>query len=301
MNTVYIILSVYNWEKYFLEQLMTIYHQNYTNWYLIIVDDWSTDSSYKIAENFIKYYNLNNKVRIIKQENQWTCKAIEKWLIEVKKINKWDNLIALCDADDIWTRDKLEIQVKYMNEHKECDLSFHDLIVIDENNKLKNTSFIYSELKTNPYNNSFFDLAVQNHITTTEMMFWTKDINDIIPIENEWAKDYWIALIFAINKKNISYIDKKLWFYRTWHQSIQKNLNSKWALKHTERNLLLFEKLKEKYPNNTRIDYFVSYISNKIKRLKKWYSRIHCLLLLFFYHTKIFFYLIIELIKWHIK
>lgn len=303
MPTVYIIISVYNWENYFLEQLMSIYYQNYKNWHLFIVDDWSTDSSYQIAENFIKNYDLSKKVKIIKQENQWTCKAIERWLIEVQKINKLDNLVALCDADDIWTRDKLEVQVKYMHEQKECDLCFHDLTLIDKDNNLKSTSFIKSEFRNvaNPYNNSFFELAVQNHITTTEIIFRTKYISDIIPIQNEWAKDYWTALIFAIKKRNIHFINKKLWFYRKWHTSIQKQLKYAWPIKSCNRDRDMFNLLKKRFPEEKEILYFINYLSDRIRWYENGNSPWMCRLLILVNYPKIFFRMIKNIINNHIN
>ena len=82
---VYIVLCVYNWEKYFLEQLMSLYYQNYTNWYLIIVNDWSSDNSENIARDFISHYNLHDKVMVINKENWWLNSAITVWLKEIKK------------------------------------------------------------------------------------------------------------------------------------------------------------------------------------------------------------------------
>ena len=76
---VYIILPIYNWERYFLEQLISIYHQNYKNRYLIIVNDWSTDSSEEIASKFISDYKLKDKVKIIRKENWWLNSAITRW------------------------------------------------------------------------------------------------------------------------------------------------------------------------------------------------------------------------------
>lgn len=298
LSTVYIVLSVYNWEKYFLEQLMSIYFQEYKNRYLIIVDDWSTDTSCEIAENFIKNYNLSKKVKIIKQKNQWTCKAVERWLIEVQKTNKWNNLVALCDADDIWTRNKLEVQVEHMQKHKDCDLCFHDLMVIDENNNLKSTSLIRSKISSvNTNNNSFFNLCLWNYITTTEIVFRAKYINDIIPIENEWAKDYWTVLIFAIKKRNIHFVDKKLWFYRRWHTSIQKQLRSNWPIKSYIRDKEMLDLLKKRFPDEDEISYFIKFISDKIKWHKNKYSlRLRGLLILLNY-PKIFFRTITNIVN----
>ena len=287
---VYIVLSVYNWEKYFLEQLMSIYYQNYTNWFLIIVDDWSTDSSYQIAENFIKNYDLNKKVKIIKQENQWTCKAIEKWLIEVQEINKWDNLVALCDADDIWTRDKLETQVKHMQKNKECDLCYHDLAVISKDWELTKLSAIHNAIplfKWTPFINTFFDFGLLNHISTTEMMFRTLDIKNIIPIENSWAKDYRIVCIFSYMKKNIQFIDKKLWYYRRWHSSIRTNLNSNWYVKNYQRDLDMMKLLYQRFNKDKEIEYFIKFHESRVELAKKWYSQLTILFLLWLKYPRV--------------
>lgn len=287
---VYIVMSVYNWEKYLLEQLMSIYYQNYENWYLIIVDDWSTDSSYTTAESFIKQYNLHDKATIIKQKNQWTCKAVERWLIEVQKINKWNNFVALCDADDIRTRDKLEIQVNYMQEHKECDLCYHDLVVINENWELIKQSAIHEAIplfKGTPFINTFFDFALLNHITTTEMMFRTSDIKESIPIENSWAKDYRIACIFSYMNKNIQYIDKKLWYYRRGHSSIRTNLNKNWFVKNYQRDLDMMNLLYQRFNKDKEIEYFIKFHESRVALAKKWYSQLKILFLLGFKYPRV--------------
>jgi hypothetical protein len=48
-------------------------------------------------------------------------------------IDNTDSLVAYCDSDDIWTREKLSIQVGFMVENPDCSMSFHDLVFIDEN------------------------------------------------------------------------------------------------------------------------------------------------------------------------
>ena len=132
---VYIVLPCYNSEKYLLEQLMSIYNQNYQNWFLIFVNDGSTDSSLEIAKKFAKDYNLEEKVKIISQKNSWVNSAVQKWLEEITvmcDIDNTDSLVAYCDSDDIWTREKLSIQVGFMVENPDCSMSFHDLVFIVE-------------------------------------------------------------------------------------------------------------------------------------------------------------------------
>ena len=133
---IYIVLPIYNWEKYFLEQLMSIYHQNYKKWYLIIVNDWSTDNSEKIAKKFISDYDLKHKVRIIYKKNWGLNSAITKCLEEIKKLCDTKNtneLICYCDCDDVRTREKLETQAKYMIDNPDIWVSYHDVAIINEN------------------------------------------------------------------------------------------------------------------------------------------------------------------------
>ena len=47
-----IIMGVYNCEKYLAESIDSILAQTYNNWRLIICDDGSSDSTYKIAEKY---------------------------------------------------------------------------------------------------------------------------------------------------------------------------------------------------------------------------------------------------------
>ena len=75
---VYITMPCYNGEKYLLDQLMSIYYQNYTNRYLIFINDGSTDNSEQIIRDWISHYNLYNKVRVITKENGGVMSAVQK-------------------------------------------------------------------------------------------------------------------------------------------------------------------------------------------------------------------------------
>ena len=55
-----LIMPVYNHEKFVERAILSIIHQTYSNWELIVIDDGSTDGSKNIIENFnddrIKYF-----------------------------------------------------------------------------------------------------------------------------------------------------------------------------------------------------------------------------------------------------
>ena len=75
---VYIVMPCYNGEKYLLEQLMSIYYQNYTNRYLIFVNDGSTDNSENILRDWISHYNLHDKVMVINKKNGGVNSAVQR-------------------------------------------------------------------------------------------------------------------------------------------------------------------------------------------------------------------------------
>ena len=224
---VYIILPCYNWEKYLLEQLMSIYYQNYNNWYLILIIDWATDNSENIARDFVAHYKLHDKVKIITKENGGVNSAIQRWLEEVKKmcdIDNSNNYISFCDQDDIWTREKFNIQVNYMRENPTCDLSYHDSAVVDENWILTGIS---QQRITNHSSLSFFYFGiVWNQIASNRILFKAKHINNILPMAIwRWiCQDERVFLVFSLLGAKIDYINKKLTYHRQWHQSLWRVL-----------------------------------------------------------------------------
>lgn len=249
---VYIVLPVYNWEKYFLEQLMCLYFQNYTNWYLIIVNDWSTDNSETIARDWISHYNLHEKVKILYKDNWWLNSAITRWLEEVKNmcnINKTDSLVCYCDCDDVWTREKLNEQVNYMVNNIDCWLSYHDLAQIDENDILKNSSILKWKYK---WDKSFLCISTMGAwMIATEMMFRAKYIDDILPMPlwKEMMQDYWTAMVLAYLWVKIWYIDKVLWYYRVWHSSFMKSWLKKDIKKISDRYINILNYFKIRFPD----------------------------------------------------
>lgn len=287
---VYIVLPVYNWERFFLEQLISIYHQNYKNRYLIIVNDWSTDSSKEIASKFISDYKLKDKVKIIRKENWWLNSAITRWFEEIKNlcdIHNTDNLVAYCDCDDIWTREKLAIQVKYMINHPNYWLSYHDSCKIDENWILIKSSIhkmVYKKDK------SFLWFSTYWGMIAHEMIFKAKYIDDILPMPL-WIydpQDYWTTLVLSLLKIRIWYIDRQLSYYRLGHFSMRRKYKSQSKIERAKVPINILKFLQKRFPNKD-ISPIISYNEDRlINRAGKWYSILHIYILMLFKYPKIF-------------
>jgi len=100
-----VIIPVYNGEKYLAETLQSILAQTYRPFEIIVVDDGSTDRSAAIARSF-------PDVHCHSQTNQGHGAARN---IGIDKAR--GELLAFCDADDLWMVDKLESQVALLNEN----------------------------------------------------------------------------------------------------------------------------------------------------------------------------------------
>ncbi len=95
-----VIIPVYNGEAFLAEAVGAVRQLNYHPLEIIIVDDGSTDGTAIIAKNF------QGDVRYVYQPNKGPSAARNAGLKMAR-----GNIIAFLDADDLWPKNKLEIQL----------------------------------------------------------------------------------------------------------------------------------------------------------------------------------------------
>jgi glycosyltransferase involved in cell wall biosynthesis len=95
-----VIIPVYNGEQYFVAALESIVVPDSVAVEVIVVDDGSTDGSAAIAAD------RSPSVRLIRQEHGGLPRARNRGLAEAR-----GSLIAFLDADDLWSPDKLTLQL----------------------------------------------------------------------------------------------------------------------------------------------------------------------------------------------
>ena len=106
-----IITPVYNCEKFIKKTIECVLNQIYKNWEWLLIDDCSSDNSaniileYALKDERIKYFKLD--------KNSGAAEARNKAL-EISK----GRFIAYLDSDDLWKKEKLEKQVKFMLDNK---------------------------------------------------------------------------------------------------------------------------------------------------------------------------------------
>jgi glycosyltransferase involved in cell wall biosynthesis len=115
-----IVMPTYNHAKYLPISVQSVLDQTFTNWELIIVDNFSNDNTLEVLSGFtdtrIKILQINNEGCIGKSRNMAINCAKSDWL-------------AFLDSDDSWEPNKLEVILGHQNE--EFDFFYHNLRVVD--------------------------------------------------------------------------------------------------------------------------------------------------------------------------
>lgn len=225
-----IIVPVYNAEKFLNDTIKSVLDQTYSNFELLLVNDCSTDNSVKI----IKKYNDKRIKLINNKENSGAAVSRNNGIKESK-----GRFICFLDADDLWEKEKLEKQIKFMEE-KACSFSFTGYEFADENG-MPNGKKVFVPDKIN------YRKALKNTtIWTSTVMFDMKKLQkeDIYMPNVRRGQDtatWWKVL------KKIDYaygLNEILSFYRRTNQSLSSNkltaLKRTWNLYRNVEHLNIF-------------------------------------------------------------
>ncbi len=133
-------MSVYNGEKYLSQSVESILNQTYENFEFVIIDDGSTDNSYSILK---QYASQHSQIVLIKNEkNLGLTKSLNLGL----KIAK-GKYIARQDHDDISHPERLEKEVRYLDQNPDVMLVTGNLKLIDSLGQFINNTKRFMEQK----------------------------------------------------------------------------------------------------------------------------------------------------------
>jgi glycosyltransferase involved in cell wall biosynthesis len=106
-HLVSIIIVVRNGDRYLGNAIESVLAQSYRDYEIIVVDGNSTDNTEKIAKSY-------DRVRLIRQTGEGIADAYNLG-IDLSE----GEFIAFLSHDDLWTQDKLTLQINYLLEHSE--------------------------------------------------------------------------------------------------------------------------------------------------------------------------------------
>ena len=108
-----VILPTYNHARFLKDAIDSVIKQDYSNWELIIIDNYSTDHTDQVISLFkddrIKNHKINNHGIIAKSRNKGIQESKGDW-------------IAFLDSDDIWYFNKLSTIITYLDRNKKIDI-----------------------------------------------------------------------------------------------------------------------------------------------------------------------------------
>ncbi len=203
-----IITPMYNAEKNIKETILSVQKQEYQQWEMIIVNDASTDNSKQIVEKFekrdarIKLISLDKNSGIANARNMGIQMANGKY-------------IAFLDSDDLWTDNKLSIQLEYMK-NNDYEFTFTGSTYIDEFGN------ILSQYRKVPLKVTYKKLLKCNVIQCSSVIIDREKITDL-KMPNLKHEDFatWLNILRSGYK---AYgVDKKLLLYRKSNSSVSSN------------------------------------------------------------------------------
>ena len=229
-NLVSVIVPVYNAEDFMCETLDSILAQTYKNIEIICIDDMSKDSSRLIIEDYAsKYENIRP---IFLEENGGVSNARN-----VGIANARGRYVAFLDSDDVWMPEKIEKQIKFMQENKYA-FTFTGYRFMDADSKLLNT-VVHAKKEL-----TYDKLLRQNAISCLTVVIDREYIEDIY-MPKIHHEDY-AAWLRILKKGYKAYgLDEILAKYRTRQNSLSGNklkaAGWTWNILRNEENLGLIK------------------------------------------------------------
>ncbi len=227
-----IITPCYNSADFIVPTIQSVLDQSYQNWELMVIDDCSKDDTCQIVEGFAQRYSNIKLVKL--PQNRGVANARNIGLEHTR-----GKYVAFLDSDDIWLKDKLALQVTYM-EDKNLAMTFCAYHRIDEEGKI-----ISAKIEA-PYSVNYRQLLSHNVIIFSTSLTLRSAIGDL-KFKKAGHED-WIFWLDLFKKSITGYgINDALVWYRIRKGSVSANklkvIGYTWKILRESEKLGLFESM----------------------------------------------------------
>ena len=237
-----VIMNCYNSDKYLKEAIDSVTAQTYANWEIIFWDNQSTDKSAEIVKSYnderIKYFYALKHTLLGEARN-----------FALSKVN--GEYIAFLDCDDIWTKNKLTLQVNLMASNPLIGLCYGNYQILNE----KNNS---TELIVHNHSNlSKVNIIKNYNIGMLTVMIRANILNlfqsDLFDTKLKLVEEYDL-FCRIIKNSDLIYCNDILGTYR-WHGD---NSSNKYIQEWSREYKYLVEKYKQLDFTNDEITYLIN-------------------------------------------
>ena len=232
-----VVVTTYNRKEFLKEKIDSILNQTFTDFELIVVDNYSNYDFFAHIESF-----NDSRIRAFQNQNDGIIAVNRN--VGIKRAR--GEYIAFCDDDDYWMKEKLEKVVSAIQGNPEAILFCHNEIMVVNGEDKKN--LIYGPYKTNMYENLLFKgncISLSAVCLKTNVALETggfSERSDFISVEDY---EFWLRLS---KFGKFHFIDDILGCYRIEGNNISKNIIPHWKAYFAVINFHLTKWLK-KNPN----------------------------------------------------
>lgn len=201
-----IIMPAYNAEKFIANSIQSVQNQTHIDFEIIIVDDCSTDATVSIIQDFVRDDSRIKLVCLAKNSGTGVARNVALQQIT-------GQFVAFLDADDLWTPNKLSVQLTFMKTHQ-LAFTFCFYECIDEAGlSLHKTIKSPKELT---YRQLFFCNYIGNLTAIYERRFFEN-----IKVSSIRKRQDWMLWLFILkNIKTAKPVPQSLAFYRIRENSL---------------------------------------------------------------------------------
>ena len=204
-----VIINCRNGEKYLKESVESILSQSYKNLEIIFFDNKSEDRSFRIVKKFddkrIKYFKSQKTLKLYHARNLAIKKSKGKY-------------ITFLDCDDIWLKDKITKQVKFLSRNKEIKILYSNYYNLFQNKKKKSIKFkknlksgFITQNLLDDYSIGILTVIIENKVL--KKFFFNQNFNVIGDFD----------LFLKLSKKyKIAYLNEPLAIYRLHDENFSK-------------------------------------------------------------------------------
>jgi glycosyltransferase involved in cell wall biosynthesis len=183
-----IIIPAYNAERTIVETIQSVQQQTFEDFELIVINDGSQDKTLELVQTI-----QDKRIKIFSYKNGGLPVARNRGISHATGI-----FIAFLDADDLWTPDKLELQLKALKDYPEAGVAYSWTYFMDVDEQGKAISMLPSpqhSFQGNVYEKllvSNFIHSGSNTLIRRENINSTGEFDPTLKSCEDW--DYWLRL-----------------------------------------------------------------------------------------------------------
>lgn len=216
-----VITPAYNCANYLPEAIQSVINQTYTNWEMIIVDDGSTDNTLQIAQHWA---TKDKRIKVLQHKNrQNKGVSVSRNLAIQNAKGKW---LALLDGDDVWYKEKLELEHNILQNNNEVVMLFSKALLTNEKGESLNAEYGSANHKEGELN--FNQLINGFHAPTSGCLTCKNSLLKIGGFNENYAFSEDTLLFHQISEQGtVFFLNKLLSEFRQYHNSSRNNFTDK--------------------------------------------------------------------------